>query len=160
MASHSGCRALRDHPRCKYDEAIEAVATTGGTIGICVLPGFLGLSGDLNALLDHIDHAVSVVGPDHVAIGTDVCYIPPYPEGLKGFPDARWTSSWWGAWKEEYASPPSQEHRWGSLAWTNWPMYTVGLVSRGYSDEDIRKIIGGNTLRVLEANEPEGLVRL
>ena len=35
-----------------------------------------------------------------------------------------------------------------SLAWTNWPLFTVGLVQRGYSDEDVRKIIGGNVLRV------------
>ncbi|MBP5183278.1 MAG: membrane dipeptidase, partial [Lentisphaeria bacterium] len=35
-----------------------------------------------------------------------------------------------------------------TLAWTNWPLFTVGLVQRGYSDEEIRKIIGGNVLRV------------
>ena len=34
------------------------------------------------------------------------------------------------------------------MAWTNWPVFTIGLVQRGYSDEDIRKIIGGNILRV------------
>ncbi len=38
-----------------------------------------------------------------------------------------------------------------SLAWTNWPLFTVGLVQRGYADDDIRKIIGGNVVRV--ANE-------
>ena len=35
-----------------------------------------------------------------------------------------------------------------SLAWTNWPLFTVGLVQRGYGEEDIRKILGGNILRV------------
>ena len=44
------------------------------------------------------------------------------------------------------ARPTSQAGR--SIAWTNWPLFTVGLVGRGYSDEDIRKIIGGNVLRV------------
>lgn len=39
-------------------------------------------------------------------------------------------------------------------------MYTVGLVSRGYADEQIRAIIGGNILRVVGANEPPGIVRL
>ena len=39
-----------------------------------------------------------------------------------------------------------------SLSWTNWPLYTVGLVQRGYSDEDIRKILGGNVMRVARAN--------
>lgn len=160
VASHSGCRALRDHPRNKHDEAIRAIADSGGLIGMTVIPGFLGRSADLNALLDHIDHAVGLVGADHVAIGTDVCYVPPWPAGLKGFSEARWSSQWWGAWKPEYTSAPSDEHQFGSLAWTNWPMYTVGLVTRGYSDDDIRKIIGGNVLRVLAANEPRGMVRV
>ena len=35
-----------------------------------------------------------------------------------------------------------------SLCWTNWPLITVGLVMRGYSDEDIQKVIGLNVLRV------------
>ena len=35
-----------------------------------------------------------------------------------------------------------------SVAWTNWPLFTVGLVQRGFSDDEIRKIIGGNVLRV------------
>ena len=41
-----------------------------------------------------------------------------------------------------------QERQIQSLVWTNWPLFTVGLVQRGYVDEDIRKIIGGNFLRV------------
>ena len=39
-----------------------------------------------------------------------------------------------------------------SIAWTNWPLFTVGLVQRGYSDEDIRKILGGNVMRVARAS--------
>ena len=38
-----------------------------------------------------------------------------------------------------------------SIAWTNWPLFTVGLVQRGHSDEDIRKILGGNVMRVAQA---------
>ncbi len=39
-----------------------------------------------------------------------------------------------------------------SVAWSNWPLFTLGMIMRGHSDEDIRKVIGGNMLRVLEAN--------
>ena len=39
-----------------------------------------------------------------------------------------------------------------SVAWTNWPLFTVGLVQRGYSDEVIRKVIGGNVMRVIAAS--------
>lgn len=38
-----------------------------------------------------------------------------------------------------------------SPAWTNWPLFTVGLVQMGFTDEDIQKIIGGNALRVARA---------
>jgi membrane dipeptidase len=38
-----------------------------------------------------------------------------------------------------------------SIAWTNWPLFTVGMVQRGHSDEVIKKILGGNVMRVAEA---------
>jgi membrane dipeptidase len=38
-----------------------------------------------------------------------------------------------------------------STAWTNWPLFTVGMVQMGYSDKDIQKILGGNVLRVAKA---------
>ncbi|MGH2371380.1 MAG: dipeptidase, partial [Chloroflexota bacterium] len=44
-----------------------------------------------------------------------------------------------------------QPHQQQSLAWTNWPLFTVGLVQRGYSDADIQQILGGNVLRVARA---------
>ncbi|MFQ6098908.1 MAG: hypothetical protein ACE5O2_14355, partial [Armatimonadota bacterium] len=45
----------------------------------------------------------------------------------------------------------NREHQRLSMAWTNWPMFTIGLVQRGHSDDDIRKILGGNVLRVARA---------
>jgi membrane dipeptidase len=41
-----------------------------------------------------------------------------------------------------------------SLAWTNWPLFTVGMVQRGHSDDTIRKILGENVLRVWRDNTP------
>jgi membrane dipeptidase len=37
------------------------------------------------------------------------------------------------------------------MSWTNWPLFTIGMVQMGYSDEEIRKIIGGNVMRVCRA---------
>jgi membrane dipeptidase len=45
--------------------------------------------------------------------------------------------------KERHSTCPSP-------AWTNWPLFTTGLVQRGYSDDDIRKILGLNMLRVAQ----------
>lgn len=156
MASHTGARAVFDHMRCKSDEELRAIADTDGLIGVYVLPNMLGPEANLKTMLDHVDYIARLVGPDHVAIGTDTCYQPPWPEGLKGFPSARYSGSWWGNWKpDNHPLPSTDEASRGSLAWTNWPLYTVGLVQRGHSDQDIAGILGGNLLRVLDANRPD-----
>ena len=74
VASHSGC-AVNRHIRCKPDEIIRALADSGGYIGICCIPGFLGGAGDINVMLDHIDHVKKRFGAEHVAIGTDTAYL-------------------------------------------------------------------------------------
>ncbi|MCD6465092.1 membrane dipeptidase [Candidatus Bathyarchaeota archaeon] len=58
---------------------------------------------------------------------------------------ARWAALWP---PEDFVTKPEQRL---SMAWTNWPLFTVGLVQRGYSDDEIQKIIGGNVLRVARA---------
>ena len=42
------------------------------------------------------------------------------------------------------------EDEFNSMTWINWPLFTVGLVQRGFTDEEIQKIIGGNVRRVAE----------
>jgi membrane dipeptidase len=153
VASHSVCADVNRHIRGKPDEVIRAICDTGGYIGICCVPAFLGGSGDLNALLDHIDHVAKTFGADHVAIGTDTAYTSSHAaeENAKvprrGPSRKRW-ENFWPADDPLFSPDWHQDHQMQSLAWTNWPLFTVGLVQRGYSDEDIRKIIGGNVLRV------------
>ena len=150
-ASHTACEALYPHDRCKSDEEIKAIAATGGFVGICVISWFLAEHGTIVDLLDHIDHAVGLVGPDHVAIGTDCACSADPPEGLdlKPFPRPASRDRNWRPEQKQRPMEVSLEPRTGSLRWTNWPLFTVGLAQRGYADEDIRKIIGGNVLRVL-----------
>lgn len=153
VASHSGCVSINNHHRCKPDEVIRAIVDTGGYIGICCIPAFLGRTGDISAMLDHIDHVVENFGADHVAIGTDVAYTSSRSgrENRKipsrGPSRKRW-ANFWAPDDPLFSSEWRQEPQVQSLAWTNWPLFTVGLVQRGYSDDDIRKIIGGNVLRV------------
>ena len=150
-ASHTACQALYHHDRGKSDEEIRAIAATGGFVGICAIAWFLDERGTIVNLLDHIDHAVRLVGPDHVAIGTDIACTPDPPEGveLKPFPPTGARNRNWRPDQLQHHPETSAEPRTGSLRWTNWPLFTVGLVQRGHSDEDVRKIIGGNVLRVL-----------
>lgn len=148
VASHSGAVEINRHIRCKPDEVIRAIADTGGYMGVCCIPDFLGRSGDINALLDHIDHVAKRFGADHVAIGTDVAHVPSSAAGQK-LPGRKSRTRFESFWTPDaFGKYPSQHV---TLAWTNWPLFTVGLVQRGYRDSDIQKIIGGNVLRVARA---------
>ena len=152
VASHSTCGALYEHTRSKPDNVIRAIVDTDGYIGICCISRFLRRSGDIASFLDHIDHVVKKFGPDHVSIGTDVAYQSRYAaqESAKVPPRPKRRTRWAALWPPD--SFITSERMTQSLAWTNWPMFTVGLVQRGHSDDVIRKIIGGNVLRVLAAN--------
>ena len=153
VISHSAIWALNAHARCKPDEVIRAVVDRGGTIGITNVPAFLGGSGDLLAMLDHIDYAIRNFGPDAVTIGMDSAYRSRWSDAaelpLRRRPArrARWESFWPPG--DALSNPTwSQPEKIQSMASTNWPLVTVGMVQRGHSDETIRKVIGKNMLRV------------
>jgi membrane dipeptidase len=72
LASHSNCKAVCDHPRNLTDDQIRAVAKTGGSIGVIYYKSFVDTEAPtLDRLLDHVDHIVQLVGPDHVGLGSD-----------------------------------------------------------------------------------------
>ncbi len=151
VASHTTCAHIHPHIRSKPDEVIRAIADTGGYVGICCISRFLRGSGDISALLDHIDYVVRSFGPEHVAIGTDVAYRSPYTaaEAHKVPAVGPTRPRFATLWPEDDFVTTHEMTR--SLAWTNWPLFTVGMVQRGHSDETIRKILGGNVLRVARA---------
>lgn len=159
VASHTTCAGLNEHIRSKPDEVIQAICETGGLIGICCIPPFLARSGDLSAFLDHIDYAVKKFGADHVAIGTDISHNSQFrgptaeSAGVKVTPRGRRYSRFEALWPPGALGGnwPRQQ----SLAWTNWPLFTVGMVQRGYSDQQIQKILGRNILRVCQDVLPE-----
>lgn len=70
LATHSGCRALVDHPRNLSDDLIRSIAATGGMIGVPFATRFIGHN--YSAVADHIDHIVQLVGPTHVGVGSDI----------------------------------------------------------------------------------------
>lgn len=169
IASHSSCRALCNHPRDMSDDMIKALAAKGGVIQINYEKSFIDqaykdasdkwsggvvtqldqlkkLCGDdeeclgkkmneiekqataegklphvtWDRIIDHIDHAVKLVGADHVGLGSDFDGAT-MPEGMDDC--------------------------------SHLPRITEALMRKGYSEDDIRKILGGNILRVMEANE-------
>jgi membrane dipeptidase len=163
VATHSSCRALAGHPRNMTDDMIRELAARGGVIQINFYPVFLDsqfaarlsdsgiadrgekIEGEFIAnpsdtskrlawnavqrellaldrpsyklIADHIDHAVSLVGVDHVGLGSDFDGIEVTPEGMEDV--------------------------------SMMPKLFDELRERGYSEEDLAKIAGGNFFRVL-----------
>ena len=73
VCSHSSCRTLCDHPRNLTDRQMKALADKGGVCQITIYHGFLRSEGEATVrdVLEHLDHAVHIMGIDHVGIGTD-----------------------------------------------------------------------------------------
>lgn len=130
VCSHANAKALCDHPRNLTDEQIHALAATGGYVGVCFIGDFIAAEEPtLEDLLDHVDHIATLVGTDSVALGPD--YVEFAPDLMLG---------------------PGAEHHLGPEGLRRvetLPVFTAGLLSRGYSEEDAARIIGGNALRVL-----------
>lgn len=139
-----------DHPRGKTDEELQVLAEKGGYVGFYMHPAFLskGAKGTIIDLFNHIDYAVELIGVDHIGIGTDCWDITNIPDRLIEAMDKEVGRFWTGFTPEHGMSRWRHPQKTGPEAWSNWPSITVGLVSRGYSDKEIKKIIGENYLNI------------
>jgi membrane dipeptidase len=137
VCSHANARALCGHARNLTDDQIGAIAATGGYVGVCFVGDFIADSDPtLDDLLDHVDHIATLVGVDTLAVGPD--YVEFAPDLM--LPDG-----------DDAHLGPEGLRRVETL-----PVFTAGLLSRGYSEEDIARILGGNALRVLRQVLPAG----
>lgn len=84
VATHSCCRALADHPRNMTDDMIRTLAAAGGVLQVNFYPVFLSSNPapSYKVIADHIDHIVSLVGIEHVGIGSDFDGIEVTPVGM------------------------------------------------------------------------------
>lgn len=73
VCSHSSARALCDHPRNLTDDQMRALAQKGGVAQTTIYHGFLKKDGEatINDVIAHLEHAIGVMGIDHVGLGTD-----------------------------------------------------------------------------------------
>jgi len=145
LFNHTGARAL--HPKCKRlktDEAIKALAEKGGLMGISAVPNQLSNAKrqGIEDMLNHIDYAVKLIGIDHVALGLDKVFGDQVAHHRAGANTVFFLSRVGQELNADYME--------GIESPEEWPNITRGLVSRGYSDQEIEKIIGGNALRIME----------
>ena len=84
IAGHSNAKALCNVPRNLTDEQFNALVDVGGGAGINLYPEFLGLGKDINAVIAHIEHFLSLGGERSVFLGCDFDGIDSTPTGLDG----------------------------------------------------------------------------
>jgi membrane dipeptidase len=149
IITHAGSSAVHPHPRNKTDEQLRAVADKGGVIGIYGLM-FLTASPKQPSVDDyvaHIEHALKVVGEDHVGIGTDIP-LEPFDTGPQGWAEYREFVE--ARRKAGIAAP--EEDRPAYIADGNSPrkieMIADRLLSHGYSARVTEKVLGTNFARV------------
>ncbi|MQF83170.1 hypothetical protein FIM02_03295, partial [SAR202 cluster bacterium AD-802-E10_MRT_200m] len=161
IITHSSSNAICYHDRGKDDDLAKAVANNGGFFGVVIAPGFLQDRGSIATLDDfaeHVIHLVDVMGIDHVGIGTDICANGP---GTGVIYDSEFPPSMLGE-IEYFSSHPKEfnfkgfreEHRLtqnyridGYDNFGDWPNLTVKLAERGFSEKELRKLLGLNYLR-------------
>ena len=139
VASHSNAKAICDHRRNLSDDQIRAIADTGGVIGLNFYGYFVDAdSPTLEKLADHCEHMVKLVGIDHIGIGAD-------------FLDGRLRDVARTAYRESGLDAAAVD-AWipGCDAVEELPKFTAVLLERGFSRDDIAKILGHNFLRVFK----------
>jgi membrane dipeptidase len=134
--SHSNPNGLREHARNISDEQIKACAKTGGVIGINGIGDFLGgTSSEL--IVANIEYVMNLVGPEHVGIGLD--YVVDKQElidYIEGHPDVFPPEKF-----KDYLAFVEPEQI---------PEFTKILYQKGYSEQIINGILGGNFLKIAE----------
>jgi membrane dipeptidase len=148
LITHAGSRGVWDSPRMKSDEVIVACAARGGVIGLEAAPhttlSEAHPAHSLESVMDHFVHCVELVGIDHVAFGPDTLFGDHV--GLhRAFAAQLSVGELRGEQQFEEVEYVDGLENPGEC----FHNITGWLVRHGYSDDDIRAVIGGNALRVL-----------
>lgn len=150
ILSHSNSRAVHPSARNVPHELIDAVAASGGVIGIAGFPAMVASTAapSLDQFIAHIDDIAQRVGIDHVGLGIDYYWgqagVASDEAALRTYNEAVRS----GIWSQSYPPPP-HHYPAGIETPRSLPNLTIRLLQRGYSELDIRKILGENWLRVM-----------
>lgn len=143
--SHSGVKGVCDtYTQNISDERLKALADTGGLLGISVYDLAMisrekieaGIRPTIDDFIDHVEYVIEKVGINHVAMGSD--HFPDH--GFYPLPGWCEGTVYIGERDSYYIEGIQDDSGFGLL--------TEGLLNRGYEEEEIRKIMGGNLLRI------------
>jgi membrane dipeptidase len=142
IVSHANTKAVYDCKRNLSDDLIRAVVERGGVIGLNGFPAFVSdkKSPTLDNLIDHLVHFDTVAGESgHVGLGLDYYQVPQsvYDENVAQ-----------GTWHTDSYPPPPWNFPAGIEDPSTLNRLTDRLVQRGYSDDEIRGVLGENWMRV------------
>lgn len=147
IVSHGNVRALTPSRRNYTDEVLRALAAHGGAIGITAYGPMCekepGRRPTLDDMVDHIAYVADLVGVDHVGIGSDF-FEAESPVRFHAFFRVRYPEVF-----EHYTLENVYFEDFNRV--DHLPMLTEALLKRGFSAEDVTKVLGGNFLRAFEA---------
>lgn len=146
LFTHAAAHALNpSHPRTKTDDAIRQLAVKGGVMAIPFLRVFARdrEPTTLEHVLDHFDHVINLVGAEHVAVGSDIALhgYDSLPRALVDASKAALKPGSYGFRDKDDIEGLDHPRRIYDL--------TEGLIRRGYSNDVVTLILGGNARRVL-----------
>ncbi|MEF8859317.1 MAG: membrane dipeptidase [Halolamina sp.] len=150
--THSCCETVYEHDRAKSDEELEALADVDGYMGIVAVPFFLTEkqdSYDFDIFFDHLEHAVSILGPDRVGIGSDFSSVDAdYPSQLR---DGMMEVLESVGFREEHEVELGEGF--GPMQrYTDWNVIRRGLEER-FTESEVEGMLGGNFLDFWERVE-------
>ncbi len=150
--THVNLTAYHPVPRNKSDEEIRALAARGGVVGINAVARLLSPRGrergaTIDEFLDQVDHVAELVGPEHVGLGLDINegmteeqFMARRQGFLREFPELRFGGDF--AFEHYYVT--------GLDSMAHLRRITAGLLARGWSDDDVVGVLGGNFMRLLD----------
>ena len=150
VISHTGARALMEHPRNTSDASMKAVADKGGVVGVYFMPY---LRADMHPaaadVIAHVEHVANVVGEDHVGIGTDNGVLPTNMDAASKKRMDDWQRE---RIKLGIAAPGEAVGVYPMVAdydsVDRYRRFAADLQKRGWSQARLEKLMGGNFLRV------------
>jgi membrane dipeptidase len=149
--THANAYAVVANDRNKQDEVLKVIAAKGGVIGLCGLPRAVHHPAPtLDHMLDHLDYLVKTMGADHVGLGLD--YVEGYKDAGVVLPQSRRNRTLRPDIFGSVDDFLNQAYPRGLEDIRKAPNLTQGMIDRGYSEKDIRQVLGASWLRAIETN--------